>query len=184
MVWFTVSDDDKPILAEIDNQTDRGAAIIAAAYLDERLSSAIKARLNDHPEAGKALFKSDGPLGSFSSRINLGLLMGVYDERTHKVLNTVRKIRNEFAHNTKPMNFDSGRVRDLAANLSLKLQMKLKERRTGEEHEFTLLPDGTQRTSFMNAVKLLLILLDLEIKQVPPRKPPPPVAPLEGMIAR
>lgn len=176
MTWVTVSDDDKPIIAEIEKQTDRGAALIATAYLEERLLEAIKARMNRFEEVENKLFKGLGPLASFSSKIDLGLLLGIYDLQSQKMLHIIRDIRNEFAHQPKPRDFNSRRIRDLCKNLFIKGNLKLKNKTTGQViTKFSINPDGTSRTLFLNAIKYFLLMLDMEMKQLPLRKPAEPV---------
>ena len=63
MSWIIRDNADKAILAEIKQQTDRGAALIATAYLEERFVDAIKARLVNDETLQDKLFKGYGPLG-------------------------------------------------------------------------------------------------------------------------
>src|SRR5258705_7001209 len=48
MTWLSASETDKAIIQEIETQTDRAAALIAVAYLEERLRSALDARTHRH----------------------------------------------------------------------------------------------------------------------------------------
>ena len=82
-MWVTVSDDDHRILDEIEGQTNDAAASIAQAYLEDRLVAAIKARLVENDDVLNRIFKGTGPAASFSSRIDLGLLLGLYDINVH-----------------------------------------------------------------------------------------------------
>ena len=60
-------------LAELEKQTDRGAALVAAAALDEILEMLIHARLLEvGRDRHEALFGRGKPLDSFSSKIELG----------------------------------------------------------------------------------------------------------------
>src|SRR5690606_18966025 len=56
------------------------------------------------------------PLGSFSARTQAAYVLGLISENEFKELNTLRKIRNLFAHKVK-MSFDVQQVKDLCANL-------------------------------------------------------------------
>jgi hypothetical protein len=76
MTWITLSDADKPILEEIEKQTDRAAALIATSYLEDRLVEAIKARTVRDQNVEKDMFRNSGPLGSFSAKIDLGFMLG------------------------------------------------------------------------------------------------------------
>jgi hypothetical protein len=65
MTWLSASETDKAIIQEIETQTDRAAALIAVAYLEERLRSALDARTHRHANVEKEIYRSSGPLGSF-----------------------------------------------------------------------------------------------------------------------
>lgn len=175
-VW-PVSDDDKPILDEIAKQTDRGAALIAVAYLEERLVSAIKARMNRHEEIEGRLFRGAGPLASLSSKIDLGFLIGIYDLRVHKMLHWAREIRNEFAHQPEPRDFNSQRIFGLCGNVNFHVEIEMQQKETGLELAFQFVPDGTAKTAFLNAIRYLMLVLELELKQMPPRRPANPALP-------
>lgn len=180
MVWIVQSDDDKAILKEIHEQTPRGAVLIAAAYVEERLVDALKSRLNHHPTIENKIFKGYGPMASFSMRIDFGLLLGIYDENTHRVLRTLKDIRNDFAHKPEPIDFQTQKIRDLCYNLELRGVIDITTKAPNGESQkifLELKPDGTPKTAFFNAIKYLLLILDMEIKIPPPRKPAPPVFP-------
>jgi hypothetical protein len=102
------------VVAEIERQRDRGAAPVAAALLEEHLLLAIRSALTRHESVEQKMFKGDGPLANFSAKIDLGLLLGLYPMSVHKHFHQIRKIRNEFAHNMKPITFRSQRVKVFA----------------------------------------------------------------------
>ena len=65
-------------------------------------------------------FRSSGPLGSFAAKIDLALLTGLLTEDAHSDLNTMRRIRNVFAHELKPTQFDTNdQIWQLAQNFIL-----------------------------------------------------------------
>jgi DNA-binding MltR family transcriptional regulator len=175
MAWITVSSEDKPILDEIEQQTDRAAALIAVAYLEQRLEAAIKARTLRDDKVESKLYRGGGALGSLSVKIDLGLLLGVYTNKMHSFLHTIREIRNEFAHIPSPRDFKSQRIGDLTKNLYVVAKFRMKNKTTGQELSIDIDEAKTPREMFLNAVKLLLICLDMETKQLPLRKPAPPV---------
>jgi len=171
MTWITASDDDKPILEEIEKQTDRGAALIAVAYLEERLVAGIKARIQNNDEIEDKVFNYSGPLGTLSAKIDMGFLIGIYDIELHKKLHAVRQIRNEFAHTPSPRDFNSQRIKALCGNASLSADIMLTDRATRQQIHLFYQPDGTAKTAFLNTIKFALMLLDLETKKLPLRKP-------------
>jgi hypothetical protein len=118
MSWVLVNDADIAIIAEIEAQSDRGAIIIAGSFLERRLEDAIKLRLD--PAADKDLlgsvFKFDGPLGTFSAKINVGALLLLYPEPVRLMFHKVRDMRNDAAHETSKISFELPTIRDRCAN--------------------------------------------------------------------
>ena len=83
---------------ELETQSDRGAVIIAAAWLDDMLLHLLKSTLKDHKASWTKLFGTGGPLESFSNRIDLATLLGIISTEVRSDLHIIREIRNEFAH--------------------------------------------------------------------------------------
>jgi DNA-binding MltR family transcriptional regulator len=120
MVWISLSADEHSAIEDMEaTKSDRAAAIVAAALLEERLAEAIKTKLHREKEVVERLFRPSGPLGSFSAKIDLGFLMGLYSKDAHADLVAIKEIRNEFAHRLRTKNFTSQRVRDLCQNIEV-----------------------------------------------------------------
>ena len=49
------------------------AALVASAWLDDTLEACIRAAFRSDKGTADELFRPDGPLGSFSARIKLGV---------------------------------------------------------------------------------------------------------------
>lgn len=83
----------------MSSESDRGAVLVCSAILDDTLGEMIKAKLVPSPKNKDELI-SDGfaPLGSFSSKIEMGYRLGLIPESYRKSLHLLRKIRNDFAH--------------------------------------------------------------------------------------
>jgi hypothetical protein len=82
--------------ATVKNETDRAAAVLAAAFIDELLLRYLKKRLSV-PDL-ESLYGSDGAVGSFSRRIAVAQALGWLHVDTAHDLNVLRRIRNKFAH--------------------------------------------------------------------------------------
>ena len=78
---------------------------MAAAYLDDRLKALIELRLVSDPKIARRAFDFNGPLGSFSSRIDFAYLLGVIPKNARADLHKLRGIRNSFAHESGPLDF-------------------------------------------------------------------------------
>jgi hypothetical protein len=176
-MWTTRTDKDRLTIEEIERQDDRGAAILAAAYLEDRLTLSIKERLIADSIAQNELFEGMGPLATFHAKTELAYLMGIADARTRLHLRTIRKIRNLFAHDMNPINFESPQIRDLSSNLMTADTMQ--RLKTGMDAEglpdfpkelaksmsigfkiMARLPD-TSRNRYMNTVRFVLLRIEL-----------------------
>ena len=78
---------------------------MAAAYLDQELRILIASHLIEDANIEKQLFEGDGALATFSSRIAMAYAMGLISPAARRDLDLVRKIRNDFGHNAKPIDF-------------------------------------------------------------------------------
>lgn len=90
----------------LDAETDRGCALLAAAYLDSQLDELIRSVLVDDPSAVEDLLGQSRPLASFSARIDLAYLLGIISKTVRRDLHLIRKIRNEFGHKAIKLSFD------------------------------------------------------------------------------
>ena len=96
------------IIHELDNQTDRGAALIAAALLDTALRRTMSTRLAHFNDFERIIFESEGaPLGSFFARIKVARALGVIGEVAEVHLDAIRRIRNQFAHSAFRIDFEN-----------------------------------------------------------------------------
>jgi len=91
-------------------ETDRGCALMAAAFLDEKLKELLKANLVNDTKLVHKAFDASGPLGSFSSRIDMAYLLGLIPKNSHRDLHLLRKIRNDFAHISDNLNFETTNI--------------------------------------------------------------------------
>ena len=86
------------LIEEINDQSDRGAAIVGAAWVEESISAAIESFLHSAPNAWQRLFGGNGPLGTLSAKIDLSRLLGLITDTIRSDLHIIREVRNEFAH--------------------------------------------------------------------------------------
>lgn len=101
----------------LSEETDRGSALMAAAYLDDKLKVLLKAKLVDDVKLSRRAFEFNGSLGTFSSRIDFSYLLGLIPKNAHKDLHIIRSIRNKFAHVAAPISFDNVEIKPLCDNL-------------------------------------------------------------------
>lgn len=114
------------ILDEIKVLSNRGAALVAAALVEQYLALAIQGYFVDLSEADKAhLFDGYGPLSTFSARIRLGYAMGIFGPKVRSDLEIIHYVRNEFTRAHMPLSFDSDDIAVECAQLSLPAQLKV-----------------------------------------------------------
>jgi len=110
---------DWPIFKEIFAERDRGAALIAAGFLDRKLTDALETCLRDDKEATNRMFKPSGPLGGTFNKALLGYTLGLFRKETLKDIEVIGEIRNRFAHHPDPIDFASTYIRERVARLGL-----------------------------------------------------------------
>jgi hypothetical protein len=110
---------DFPIIREIMGERDRGAAIIAAGFLDSKLTEAIRACLRADKDTAQRLFKPTGPMGAFGNKALLGYMLKLYRKETLEDFLAIGEIRNRFAHIPEPMTFGATYVLERRQKLTL-----------------------------------------------------------------
>ena len=102
-------------------ESDRGCALIAAAFVDAQLKELFRACFIDDAKCMDDPLGTSKPLGTFSARIDLAFALGLLDSDVHRDLHLIRKIRNEFGHNPLPISFTepaiASRCRELPGTL-------------------------------------------------------------------
>lgn len=103
-------------------ENDRGAALLAVTNADMALTQVIYSVLRPDDSAKDRLEQEGGPLQSFSQRITIGSVLGIYGSDTKHNLDLLRHIRNAFAHAHIPITFQTKEVAD-AISLFRKLPL-------------------------------------------------------------
>jgi DNA-binding MltR family transcriptional regulator len=118
-----ISDGAMPIFNEIDEQSDRGAAVVGGSFVDAALRLAIEAELHIASKVARdKLFKGYGPIATFSARIELGFALQIFGPKTKADLGIIRTIRNRFAHELHPILFSDPDIAVACDRISLTLQ--------------------------------------------------------------
>lgn len=105
-------------LKEFNNETERGAALAAAAMLDDLLLRTLEGFLIEN-EGAKALLHGANPLlGTFAAKIAATAALGLISEDERRECSLIRKIRNEFAHKVR-MSFQDKDIVKLCDKLRL-----------------------------------------------------------------
>ncbi len=113
MVWMIGSDEESAALEELSSASDRAAAILAAVIVENRLTDALKKILHDDTKVANEMFRSSGPVGVFSAKIDLAFLVGLCSADARRELVTVKDIRNAFAHSLAVTDFNTQKIENL-----------------------------------------------------------------------
>jgi hypothetical protein len=130
-------------VAEFGAEGDRARVILAAAKLDLQLYHLLVRVLRTSPQQSDSLIDGNGPLSSFSSRIDISHRLGMISAELARALHLVRRIRNDFAHEVAGASLTAGAHRDRVVELCRPL-LEFKEfdmnRKKFENH-----PEGPSR---------------------------------------
>jgi hypothetical protein len=144
------------LMKEIKTDGPRGAAMVAAAIIDDVLVGAIRYKfVTLKKDEDEALFGPDRPLGSFSSRIKVAYALGIYGPKTQHDLETLREIRNAFAHGRRQLSFETKEVAEMCKGLHCIKDIEGYKTLSG-------------RALFNGAVELLMLYLTTKIGPYPP----------------
>lgn len=104
------------VIETIDNESDRGMVLILSGFLEEALKKMLVGFFQEKANVHVLFESGNSPLGSFSSRIHLCHALGILNDEELSKLNTIRGIRNDFAHEVGAA-FDVPSIRSGARNL-------------------------------------------------------------------
>lgn len=97
------------------NESDRTAAILAAAYLDAHLGDLLRASLVNAKSSENLV--DNGALSSFSARIDAAHALGLITVDSWSRLSKIARIRNAFAHQIDTNSFDQDSIRSQCVDL-------------------------------------------------------------------
>jgi DNA-binding MltR family transcriptional regulator len=104
---------------ELTNGSPRASVLVASSLVDVLLRDTLEVvlRFRNGDEKKELLTGLNAPLGTFSARSRLLFALGVIDAETYDYIDTIRTIRNEFAHGHAPFSFDTHEVAALCGTL-------------------------------------------------------------------
>lgn len=96
---------------ELEKESDRGCALVAAAYLENEVTALLNQFFVEmNKSARKELFNFNGPVGTFSAKTKLAHAVGLISTEVRNALDLIRGIRNKCAHLQEPFNFEDSVV--------------------------------------------------------------------------
>ncbi|MDR4307190.1 hypothetical protein IHQ68_11225 [Chelatococcus sambhunathii] len=104
------------MMEDLVNLPHRSHVIVAATFLDNALQAAISASFTNKSDA---IFDNRGNLSSFFSKINIAWAMGLISKDEKEDIDTIRLLRNAFAHGPLNMDFDYVAIKERCFSLNL-----------------------------------------------------------------
>jgi hypothetical protein len=97
----------------LKSESIRGSVIVAAAIHDDMLRQILSKRFIPCESKSDYLFDgANAPIGNMAARIDIAYRTACISTKMRDSLHIVRKLRNEFAHLSKPINFEDQSVQD------------------------------------------------------------------------
>lgn len=147
---------------EFAKESDRACVILSVAMLDQALESLLKACLVPTSSSEDDLLNGAyAPISTFNARVALAHRLGLISARFCHDLHTIRKTRNDFAHNITGCSFEDSTVRNRIIELTR--SSKLPEKFPGVRKTY---PEGC-RGEFQMTVSCMLWLLWALSREVP-----------------
>jgi len=106
-------------LNELLGGSDRAAALVAAADLQSYLVSLVMFKFVRLPEdeRGALFFGRNAALSDFADQITVAYGLGSIFDDEHSDLQSIRRIRNAFAHAVIPLTFDTEEIAEECSKL-------------------------------------------------------------------
>jgi DNA-binding MltR family transcriptional regulator len=99
------------VFKELDEESDRGTALLGAEFLNAVLEALLRAHLVDDKKKIDSLLRVDGPLGTFSARIKTSYCLGLIGPKMYRDLERIREVRNAFAHCLAGQTFETASIK-------------------------------------------------------------------------
>jgi DNA-binding MltR family transcriptional regulator len=150
----------KLIAEALVKESDRGCVIIGATLLAEALEELLKSVCRQTAEDIKAtidpLFQGYAPLSTFSAKIQVSFALGILPRSLRDKIEIVRRLRNDFAHEWGPIDFDDPRC---ASRVNLVIGPP-SEKKQPTEREFVG-PLGPTRQQLVTRIAFALSIQDI-----------------------
>ena len=106
-----------PFLDDLNRESERGAVLISVSYLERQLKEILLAFLCEGNTSPRLLEGFNAPLGTLAARATATAALGLISGPEYQELETIRKVRNLFAHDHRASFSDRG-IADRCRNLT------------------------------------------------------------------
>lgn len=107
----------KAVAVSLMKESDRGTVVLAAAWLDESLTKIITKFLKPMSSSKENLLKPGKAIGDFGTKILLADRLQLIAPNLIQSLDLCRKLRNDFAHLSSDLTFETQNVKDRVQEL-------------------------------------------------------------------
>lgn len=92
---------------ELFEGTDRSAALVGAALVDSSIVNALRAHFVEmkEDEFENLFYGRNAVLSTLAGRTKIAFAMGIFGTQARDMIDSVRRIRNAFAHSARPLEF-------------------------------------------------------------------------------
>jgi len=166
----------RTIALQMLEERGRGAVLVGVARVDAALEHLLEAVMAPAAAKDDGLFLPDRPLGSIGAKVALARRLGLIDSAVEGALNTLRKLRNTFAHSA-----DSASLSDPAHSKRLeRIYSEARDNPLWKPLETALAAqsataEGSLDPALRNYILLITILvafLEATAQQLQPIRPP------------
>jgi hypothetical protein len=123
---------------ELEGGSEHASAIVGGVFLDGLLGELLRTFFVDDSD-NEEIFEYPGILASFAAKIQIAYRLGVISLREYQTLNTIRRIRNDFAHPLGEISFSDEFIKARCKNIETPVTMILPEQ--------VLVPEGEAEVS-------------------------------------
>ncbi len=149
---------------EFKDESDRAAVILGASKIDQMLYMILEKYLVPCSVSKDELFDNNGPLGTFSSKINMCHRLAIIDDGFCRSIHMVRKIRNTFAHEVYGASLNSGSHKDRIKSLVAPIENHKESYQWLKKKYFHDI--GDSRADFSTALGLIIARLEGTLNKI------------------
>jgi len=113
-----VNEDLTAFMGVLASEGERAAVVVGCARIDLALERLLKSVMEPNPGGQDNLFAVERPLNSFGVKIALCYRLGLIDLELETILQSLKKMRNQFAHSDAKESLQDPRHRDCVAKLA------------------------------------------------------------------
>lgn len=160
--------DSNAVIRELRTESDRGAALVGAAYLDQLLKDLSRARMVDDRKLIERLLTYPGPLSTTASLEDHALAVGWIGPQVYGDLGLARRIRNQFAHSHKSLRFDDPKISEMCGKFAgLEFARPYRMRKSRDQFLYGMLVLVLQLTELRRQAQKPQQGVDPPIRRVP-----------------